>query len=107
MKYSIFSTICLFLFTFFYSCAQKNSNKDISGIDKKATVIIEDFFNDMKKGDYRLAISSLLKKNDFIDVKDSSAIYLLNKFYYINDVSGPFLGYQLIKSKKIENDVAV
>ena len=110
MRYLTFilALICSSVLTVFDSCAQKSADKsDVSSIDKNSNAIVQNFFNGMKKGEYRSAISSLLDQNEFINKTDSSTTYLLNKFYFINEVSGPFLGHQLIKSKKIENDVAV
>lgn len=108
MQRNIFFTCLFFYLMILIGCGQKPSDGKLNSLlEKKSGTIIQNFFGEMKTGKYQIAISSLLDNNEFISQEDSSTIFLLRKFNYINSVSGKFIDYRLIRSKDIGTDVGV
>lgn len=76
-------------------------------LDKQSTLTIDEFFKQVEVGEYKLAIQNLLKQNENIDLKDSSAINLISKFNYLNEMSGKYVGNQLLKKRLVNSDIGM
>ena len=92
-----------FLF-FATSCSVQSK---INQIDKDATPLIDSFFSSIQKKEVALAIDNLLASNSNISLTDSATLFLRGSFNFINEVSGSFMGYRLLKKRYIENDIAI
>ena len=91
-------------FTFIWCQGQKKSD---SILDRQCLPQIESFFDGMKNGKYEQSIDILLKSNTEIDLNDSSTLDLIRKFRKMNQFSGKYIQYKILKQKKIENDIAI
>ena len=54
-----------------------------------------------------MAIEDLLKTNPHIIIEDTATLNLKDKFNYINENAGVFMGYKLLKKRFIEDDIGI
>lgn len=90
------------LFFLFIGCGDKEST---SSMDKLCMQTITSFFDKIKLGEYVEALDKLLLSNPNIDIQDSATINLKAQFKDLNDQSGEYLGYQLLRKRVVENDL--
>src|SRR5436190_23198131 len=76
-------------------------------IDSSSSHQIDQFFSRIKAGSYESALADLLQSNPNIDLEDSNTIKLRNQFKLVNQYSGEYLGYSLLKKRTVNNDVAI
>ena len=88
-----------------FSCSNKLSESN--ALESETTPVLNIFFENIKSGNFKKALPMLLSQNGNINLEDSSTVKLLNSFNSINEISGPFMGYSLLKSKAIGNDLAI
>jgi hypothetical protein len=88
-------------------CGCSNSKNLNSGLDSECLPIVESFFSTISKNNYAEALTDLLQSNPYINTSDSTALDLVTKFKLINDRSGKFIGYQLLKKREIDNTLAL
>ena len=98
MKYFLFLTL-------FYTIGC-NTFKKNSTIDNTASSIIDTFFSKIKK-EPQVALEDLLKTNPHIIIEDTATLNLKDKFNYINENAGVFMGYKLLKKRFIEDDIGI
>jgi hypothetical protein len=65
------------------------------------------FFNRIGTPDYAAALDSLLLSNKNIDFTDSATTKLKEGFKNINELSGKYLGYKLLKKRIVLDDIAI
>lgn len=87
---------------FFNSCRTKTSS-----IDSYCLTATTNFFNRIGTSDYSLALDSLLLSNKDIDFTDSTTIKLKEEFKGINELSGRYLGYKLLRKRIVQDDIAI
>jgi len=93
---------------FIYSCNSKTANSNDysnSELDKYCIVKIDSFFNEIRVSNYTNALDDLLRQNENIDLKDSGTVSLREQFKKINELSGKYIGYSLLKKKIVGDDV--
>lgn len=100
---TIFFAGGVFISFFLDSC---KSDK-INTIDSPCLSIVKKFFIGIETSDYINALDSLLLSNSNIDFNDSTTIKLRDGFKNINELSGNFLGFKLLKKRFIEDDIAI
>jgi hypothetical protein len=61
----------------------------------------------MKSKNYEAALNDLLQSNGDINLLDSPTIRLKSQFKDINQLSGEYIGYDLLKKRIIKNDLAI
>jgi hypothetical protein len=83
------------------------ANCKTSNVDKRCEKIIDVFFNGIAKGKYQSTLTEFLAANKNINLKDSNMIDLKNKFDVINQYSGKYVGYDLIKKRNLNDDVVI
>lgn len=103
MKY-IYSCLLSIMLGCSQSKVQENTSSDFS---LKSKAVIEDFFENVKSGNYNASLKGLLSKNKNIDLLDSLTISLENKFAAINESSGKFMSKRLLRQKELESDLGV
>ena len=86
-----------FLSLILISALAKCQNKP-NFIDSSSSRQIDQFFSRIKAGNYESALTDFLQSNPNIN---------LEEFKLINQYSGEFLGYTLLKKRMINNDVAI
>ncbi|HYF31804.1 MAG TPA: hypothetical protein VD993_11855 [Chitinophagaceae bacterium] len=93
----------------FSNCNSSDNGKASTKLrlDKDCVPIIERFFARIQSAKHKEAIDSLLLSNPYINFNDSLAVDLRQKFNDINEYSGKYWGYKLIKKREIEGDVAI
>jgi hypothetical protein len=91
-------------FIFMISC--KTSHKN-NVLDNQSALTIDDFFKKVEAGEHKLALQNLLSQNEDIVLKDSATINLIGKFNYVNEMSGKYIGNQLLKKRLINSDIAM
>jgi len=96
--------ILLFLFD---SCSDKGKNDASSFLDERSLIAIKPFFENIESGKYEIAARDLLKSNENIDLNDSSTINLIRKFIELNQTSGRFVSYKILRKKTFQNDIGV
>jgi hypothetical protein len=101
-----------YLLGIFFICIVgcKSSNQDYVNnysLDKEAKTTIDIFFKKVESRDYKIAIQSLLAQNEDIDMKDSTTINLMDKFEYINKMSGKYVGNQLLRKRLLNSDIGI
>ncbi len=89
----------------FFSCSQKLDESKV--IDENATAVIHSFFENLKSSNYKKALPLLLSQNENINLADSSTLKLENNLVALHEVSGPFIGYSLLKKKAVGDDLGV
>jgi hypothetical protein len=78
-----------------------------SNIDKSAIPLIDSFFKNIETKDPTNALGALLASNPNIDLKDSASLNLKNSFVLINEASGPYRGYRLLKKRFMDDDIGI
>jgi hypothetical protein len=78
-----------------------------ANLDKECLPQIESFFNGLKAGGYKASLEDLLESNPAFDMKDSSVLNLVLKFKNLNEGSGKYIQYKILKKRSIESDVAI
>lgn len=102
------SIVFLLLLSVLYGCAQKNGQENkVTQLNKESSIVIGSFFAEIKAGNYRSALSTFLRKNENIDLSDSLTIGLIMKFNSVNELSGKFMSYRLLRKKELDNDLGV
>lgn len=99
---TIFYTCFIFSF-FFISCRSAKSNS----IDSYCLAATKNFFNRVGTPNYAAALDSLLLSNRNINFMDSGTIQLREGFKTINERSGNYLGYKLLRKRIVEEDIAI
>ena len=89
--------------SFFNGCKSIKENK----IDSECSYSIEKFFSQIGKFKYIAALDSLLLSNTNIDFTDSATIRLRDGFKSMNQLSGKYLGYRLLKKRIVGDDIAI
>ena len=84
-----------------------NSLSNKNKIDQSAIPLIDSFFKSVRIKEVGIALDQLLKSNPYIDLKDSATLNLKNSFILINEASGPFVGYRILKKRYIEEDIGI
>ncbi len=91
-----------------YSCSPKKIKDNSSAyLDTQSKPVIENFFQEIQTGKFKIALKDLLRRNENFDFGDSSIISLQKKFEDINEYSGKFLSVRLLRQKQIGNDLGV
>lgn len=93
--------ICLLI-----ACKNSNTGDTRSSLDSTCIPVIETFFNKIETNNYTAAINDLLKSNENIDLMDSATIAMKERYGSINQISGKYRGYSLLKKRNINNDLA-
>ena len=103
MKSRIF--FCSFFFISFLlnSCRTAKT----SAIDSYCLVTTKNFFSQIGTPAYAAALDSLLLSNTNIDFTDSVTTKLREGFKSINELSGKYLGYKLLKKRVVQDDIAI
>ena len=68
---------------------------------------IQSFFNNIKKSEVNLALDQLLSSNPNLILDDSATQIMKNRFNYINQVAGAFMGATLLKKRYINDDIGI
>lgn len=76
-------------------------------MDKTALPLIDSFYSKAQRKEAALAIEGLLSSNPNINLGDSSVLDLKSKFIFLNENSGSFMGYKILKKRYIQDDIAV
>ncbi|HKO82676.1 MAG TPA: hypothetical protein VJU78_19855 [Chitinophagaceae bacterium] len=84
-----------------------SSQPNKNNIDKSAIPLIDSFFKNIQTKDAVVALDQLLGSNSNINLKDSATVGLKDNFTLINDASGTYMGYRLLKKRFIENDIGI
>jgi hypothetical protein len=84
-----------------------NSNPEKNRIDETAISLIDTFFKTIKANHAEYALDELLKTNPNISPKDSATLNLKNNFSMINNVSGFYVSYRLLKKRFLRNDIGI
>jgi uncharacterized membrane protein len=84
-----------------------NSQSNKRNIDMKAMSLIDSFFTNIRTKNATVAIDQLLASNPNINLNDSATFDLKEKFILINNASGIYIGYRILKKRLIEDDIAV
>ena len=84
-----------------------NSSSSKNKIDKSALPLIDSFFSIIKTKKPGLALDHLLASNPSINSKDSTTLNLKSSFILINEGSGPYIGYRMLKKRYIEDDISI
>ncbi len=95
--------LALFIFIAIGCSSQPNKNS----IDKKAMPLIDSLFKNVVTQNATAALEQLLASNPNINLRDSATINLQNSFVLINEASGPFMGYRLLKKRSLEDDITI
>jgi hypothetical protein len=80
------------------------SQKEVSRSENEATKQVTVLFQAITQGQYNEGLLALLKSNDNLNLQDSSVIKLREQFRRINESSGKFIDYRLLKKKSAGND---
>src|SRR5438093_4594936 len=92
----------LFVGLFLNSCRTTKST-----IDSYCLSTTKNFFNRIGTPDYATALDSLLLSNKNIDFTDSATTKLKEGFKSVNELSGKYLGYKLLKKRIVQDDIAI
>ena len=90
-----------------FGCDTRNVKENNSKLEKESQPIIDVFFDKLKSGNFRTALSELLSNNEDIDMKDSATLNLESSFNSINALSGRFESKRFLRKKELGNDVGV
>src|SRR5947208_1293498 len=91
-----------------YSCSpKKNKDNGSAYLDTRSKPVIENFFQEIQTGKFKIALKDLLHRNENFDLEDSSIINLQKKIEDINEYSGKFLSARLLRQKQIDEDLGV
>lgn len=102
------SIVFFLLLSALYGCAQKNGQGNkTTQLNKESSIVVNSFFEEIKVGNFKNALSTVLSKNENIDLSDSLTIGLVRKFNSINELSGRFMSYRLLRKKELDNDLGV
>jgi hypothetical protein len=82
-------------------------NEKNETIDTYSSLVIKNFFQRVAGRDYMIALDSLLLSNKNIDFTDSATAKLKEGFKDINELSGKYLNYELLKKRIIKDDIAI
>jgi len=88
---------------FFNSCR----TTQLSSVDSYCLAVTKNFFNRMGTPEYATALDSLLLSNKNIDFTDSATTKLREGFKNVNELSGKYLGYKLLKKRVVQDDIAI
>jgi hypothetical protein len=89
------------------SCQSQKKENDIkSELELESTKLVQIFFQNIKDLKPEKAMNDLLSSNDNIR-NDSSVLSLKNRFQELNQVSGDFISYRLLRKKKLFDDLGV
>lgn len=80
---------------------------NMDSINRKSQSNIDRFFAGIKEGKYEETLDQFLKSNNNINQEDTITLDLKHKFNTINQYSGKYIGYSLIKKRNLGNDVIV
>lgn len=84
-----------------------NSQSVKNNIDRTATSLIETFFKDIQVKEPSVALDGLLRNNPNISLEDSSTLILKRSFVLVNEVSGAYKGFRILKKRFIEDDIGI
>lgn len=106
MKASLYLIIVLFILS---ACKSNigSDEKPISELEQKCKLVIDSFFSELSNGRHDFAIENLLSSNPFMNKTDTAIKDLKLKFSLLNNVSGKFVGFTLLKKREISNDLAI
>ena len=76
-------------------------------IDKTALPLINSFFKNIRIKGASFALDEMISSNPNIDKKDSSTIDLESKIVSINEQSGAFMGYRLLKERILVDNIGI
>lgn len=103
--------ICALFLTCLLSCSFCACKSSDSGsgdtLDKYAAVLVKDFFQSIEANDGNAGIMKLLSSNPFISLEDSATKGLILKFNELNTSSGKYRSAKLIKTRNLNDDVAL
>ena len=91
------------IFCLFSNCKHQEKND----LDSECISIIESFFHQTEIGSYTNALDSLLLSNRNIDFSDSATVKLREGFKTINELSGKYINFNLLKKRIVKNDIAI
>lgn len=84
-----------------------NFQSQENNIDKSAVTLINSFFKGLEAKEVNSTLDNLLGSNPNINLTDSTSIHLKNSFVLINEASGSYKGYLLLKKKYIEDVIGI
>jgi hypothetical protein len=79
----------------------------IEVIDRDSVIQIDNFFEKLRSKNYEVGLNDLLASNKNIDLTDSSTRRLKSQFKDINELSGDYIGHDLLQKRMIKNDLAI
>ncbi|MCG2618194.1 hypothetical protein LZZ85_28090 [Terrimonas sp. NA20] len=84
-----------------------SSQSTKNNIDKTALPLIETFFKGIQAKRPSVALDELLKNNPHISLEDSSTLFLKRSFVSVNEMSGTYKGFRVLKKRFIEEDIGI
>lgn len=84
-----------------------NSQSKKNILDESAMPLINAFFKTLQEKKPMAGLEELLGANPNINPKDSATLNLKNSFQFINEASGSFMGFRLLKKRSLENDLII
>ena len=96
--------VLILIFFITTGCSSQSSKNNI---EKDSAPLINSFFQTIKNQEAASALDILLKSNPNIDIEDSATLHLKSSFVIINQASGVFMGYRLLKKRFIEDDIGI
>lgn len=97
-----------YLFAFFILISVGcNSQSPTFVLEKRATPIIDSFFNGIEAGKVKDAMEKLIENNPNLNKNDSTTISLIQNLVTTNDASGSYMGNRLLKKRLLGDDIGL
>ncbi|MCD2422441.1 hypothetical protein LQ567_06680 [Niabella pedocola] len=99
--------LIIFLVVTSTGCINSSEMKISKVINESANLVIENFFNEVRRTGSSTSIKNLLRTNANISLSDSSTTDLIKKFDSINEYSGQYLSHEKMKERFVGDDIGV